>query len=195
MNEEYHRQVTAEALGDQLNHEELEIVIQANVGQDRVWNWLTTPERHYDGRFVAKAEVYMAEERAHAIEAFRSGNRVAALQAMGRLLHTRQDFYSHSNWMKYCADNVDTWDEMDPAICPDPLAIAGIYGARAPFLIHALYLVPVLGSLIKRVYLPADFHEAMHLDDPSRGPLFAPSLVAARKHTRLEWDRVMSTLG
>ena len=50
------------------------------------------------------------------------------------------------------------------------------------------------GTLLIQCYLPADFHEAMHLDDPSRGPLFAPSLVAARKHTRVEWEGVMSTL-
>ncbi|MBI1293495.1 hypothetical protein GC175_00880 [bacterium] len=202
MKEEYHRQVTAEALGDQLSHEELEIVIQANVGQDGVWNWLTTPERHYDGRFFAKAEAYIDEERARAVDAFHRGDRVAALQAMGRLLHTRQDFYSHSNWMQHCAAkgaakgaaNTAHWDAADPAICLDTQADPQIFGVRAPFLIHALYVIPILGPLIKRIYLPADYHEAMHLDDPSRGPLFAPSLVAARKHTRLEWERVMSTL-
>lgn len=206
MNEQYHRQVTAEALGDLLSHEELEIVIKANVGQDNVWNWLTTPERHYDGRFFAQAEAYIDKERARAVDAFRGGDRVAALQTMGRLLHTRQDFYSHSNWMQLCAaqgstkdtarNTVNTagWNAADPAICLDTQADRQIYAARAPFLIHALYLIPILGPLIKRIYLPADFHEAMHLDDPSRGPLFAPSLVAARKHTRVEWEGVMSTL-
>ena len=194
MNEEYHRQVTIDAIGNQLTAKELETVIAATVGQDRVLNWLTTPQRHYDGRYFAESEAYIAEERAHAIDAFRRGDRTAGLQALGRLLHTRQDFYSHSNWMRLCAADATTWNTEDPAICLAPQDAPGLFAAKAPFWIHVIYLIPVLGSLVKRFYLPADYHEAMHLDDPSRGPLFAPSLVAARKHTRLEWDKVMSTL-
>ncbi|MEZ4831751.1 MAG: hypothetical protein R2873_07050 [Caldilineaceae bacterium] len=194
MNEEFHRQVTTEALADQLSAEELEIVILANIGQDRVMNWLTTPERHYDGRFFAQSEAYIVEERVRSTDAFRRGDRVAALQAMGRLLHTRQDFYSHSNWMHLCAADAVAWNADDPILCLDPQGTAGVYAAKAPFWIHAVYLIPVLGALVKRFYLPADYHEAMHLDDPSRGPLFAPSLIAACKHSRLEWERVMSTL-
>ena len=192
MNEEYHRQVTTEALADHLNAADLEIVIQANIGQDTVWNWLTTPERHYDGRRFTQAEAYIAQERARAVSAFQRGDRIQALQALGRLLHTRQDFYSHSNWMQRCAEEAGSAAQSadNPIICLDPQADTTLFAARAPFLIHALYLIPVMGALIKRVYLPADYHEAMHLDNPSRGPLFAPSLLAARLHTRLEWETV-----
>jgi hypothetical protein len=59
---------------------------------------------------------------------------------------------------------------------------------------HAIYLIPYIGPIFKRLYLPADFHEAMHLDDPSRGPLFPLSLTAARNHTGVEVQKLQAAL-
>ncbi len=54
--------------------------------------------------------------------------------------------------------------------------------------------VPLYGRLHRRFFLPANSHEAMNLDDSSRGPLFPFAVAAAIKHTRLELELLLALI-
>ncbi len=57
-----------------------------------------------------------------------------------------------------------------------------------------IYCIPLLGDLARRIWVPVDSHEAMHLDSPERGPQFVYALEAARQRTDLEYNRAVGTI-
>jgi hypothetical protein len=54
--------------------------------------------------------------------------------------------------------------------------------------------VPLLGALARSIWVPADSHEAIHLDSPDRGPQFVYALAAARQRTAQEYHRAVETI-
>jgi chaperonin GroEL len=124
-------------------------------------------------------------------------DRPAALAAFGRLLHGRQDFYAHSNWVALWVASRGGPAQCTPdqvEICADPLLVPQlISGTGVPW--HFIVVrMPLLGRLARRSLIPADSHEAMNLDHPGRGPLFPFAMAAAIKHSRLELDLLQELL-
>ena len=173
MNARYHVEITQTALATAFSESDLQVIIRANLGQDRLPNLLGHPEIHFDGSQFAAAQHYIHAQRKLAVEAIvQRADRLAALQAFGRLLHGRQDFYAHSNWVRLWVEQQGGLDSCTPdqiEVCLDPLSvpqlISGVGSARR----WVLYRIPVVGPLVKRFYLPPDSHEAMNLDHPGRG--------------------------
>jgi len=197
MEAQYHRQMIQEVLAAHFSTADLKTITRANLGQDSLWG-LLHPAYHFDDSLFAKGEAYIAGQRQTAVTAITTRQeRTAALQALGRLLHTRQDFYAHSNWVPRWAEAHGGPGQCRPediAICPDATAVPGLISGTSSIHLYVLYRVPLLGPLLKRVYFPPYTHEAMNLDYPGRGPLFPFALAAATKHTQVELDLLLAEL-
>lgn len=104
----YHTDITSTANHGFLNSENLSKVIVANEAQDLIQN---QSKLHFDNCCFKEGGEHIKEEWKN-IEVetdHLSGN---ALTAFGRLLHTVQDFYSHSNWVEIhrSCDPIPVWD-------------------------------------------------------------------------------------
>lgn len=193
MNAIYHQQVMQRALGERVSDRALKAMVAANLGQDTLLGLLRTV-RHFDDNLLAEGLAYMAAERAAAAAAER---REAAWAAFGRLAHTAQDFYSHSNyvalWLEgqasQAAPPVDSIDGLDAALLQHPRLRTG----RVYLPLEALWLFPRLQPWLKRV-LPPDSHAHMNLDSPETGALFPYSLEAAVQRTRAEFDLTLEAI-
>lgn len=198
MNARYHIQITKEALDKAFSGTDLQVIIDANLAQDSLPNLIGHPEIHFDDNQLAAGLRYIEEQRRQAVESIvERRDRRAALQSFGRLLHGRQDFYAHSNWVRLWIDangGLDACTPEDIPICADPLAVPQLFSCTASAWRYLVYRTPLLGDLVKRIYLPPDSHEAMNLDHPGQGPLFQFAMVAAIKHTQAELEVLMSNL-
>lgn len=197
MEAQYHRQMLQDVLAPYFSAADLQTIIRANLGQDSLLG-LLRPVYHFDDSLFAAGEAYIAAQRQTAVAAITSQqNRNVALQAFGRLLHGRQDFYAHSDWVpRWVAAHggPDQCRPADIAICPDATAVPGLTSGKSALHLYVLYRVPLFGPLLKRVYFPPDTHEAMNLDYPARGPLFPFAIAAASKHTQAELDVLLAEL-
>lgn len=91
----YHEEITRRALEPFFTKTEINIIIAANKGQD-IFGFYK-PQFHYDNNGIkASREYYLSQLQI----ALFSEDRLEALQAFGRALHTTQDFYSHSNYIE-----------------------------------------------------------------------------------------------
>lgn len=105
----YHADITKRANEAQLDDQQLELVIAANIAQDLQQ---TLSEIHFDNCTFAESIEYINSEWRLVKQA---GDRLgdAALAAFGRLLHTTQDFYAHSNWIELHVHQspIPIWDQ------------------------------------------------------------------------------------
>lgn len=192
----YHEQITRSALGAFFGAEALQAIIAANFSQDDLRNQLGKPHLHFDNDKIAEGLAYVEAEHRQ-IQNSR-GNVGVQWESFGRLLHTVQDFYAHSNyvdlWLSHNGglDNTtpDQINGLDRALLNHPDLRTGHFILWRDL----VYFVPLLSKLVRRVYVPPNSHEAMHLDFPQRGPQFDYALVAARQRTRHEYDKVLSSL-
>jgi hypothetical protein len=197
MEAKYHRQMLVQVLQPHFNQSDLNLIIRANLRQDRPLGQLH-PEYHFDNSAFAAGEAFIRQQRQLALAAYAANQRQAALAAFGRLLHARQDFYAHSNWVRLWAEQQDNFAACSPddtPLCLDPLAEPDMVSGYGSIPLYLLYRIPLLGPFIKRRYLPPDSHEAMNLDSPKQGPLFPYALSAATRHTRLEYELILAGMG
>ncbi len=103
---EYHADITLNANKGTLNSVNLGLVIAANLGQDL---HQVDSERHFDNCCFEEGVEYIKEEWKTVEQETDFGS---VLAAFGRLLHTVQDFYSHSNWVEIhlSFDPIPVWD-------------------------------------------------------------------------------------
>ncbi len=192
-----HEKVIRAAVGDKFSPRALEVIIRANVDVDSVPNLIGHREYHFDDNGFQESRAYMEGQRTLIQPALEQGNAKAAWQAFGRLTHTAQDFYSHSNY-------VDLWlavqpngmvpgpkeiDPLDDALVENPSLSSG----KMYFPWGFLSFVPGIKKLVMPL-MPRDSHAWMHLDSEERGPMFEYAFHAAVKRTRFEFDTVMKSL-
>ncbi len=197
MNTATHVRITTEALRDRFQPGSLPLIIRANLAQDRLTNLVGHPEIHFDDSAFAASERYVEQQRQLAVQAISRRDRRAALHAFGRLLHGRQDFYAHSNWAARWVEQQGGLAQCRPEdidLCPDPRAVPGLISGTGSAWHFLAVHVPLYGRLHRRFFLPANSHEAMNLDDSSRGPLFPFAVAAAIKHTRLELELLLALI-
>ena len=191
MDSRYHVEIMRTALAGLCSEPDLQHIIRANLAQDRLVNLIGHPEIHFDDNAFVAGERYVQEQRQQAVQAAARGDRRAALAAFGRLLHARQDFYAHSNWVVLMVaeqGGVAHGQPDDVPLCLDPAADARLRSGRGVVWHFLAVRLPLVGGWIERHVIPADSHERMNLDNPRRGPLFAYAMAAAVRHTRLEWE-------
>lgn len=186
MNKPYHVAMTREALGPHFSPTALEQLIEANLGQDSLINQVAHDHFHFDNNSFESGYAYIETCRRNAIEAIRAGQAAQARAEFGRLTHSVQDFYSHTNYTAL-------WRELHPNAAPeqiDPLLESclsdpRLHSARLYYPLEILAFVPPFLPLVAPL-LPADSHTHMHKDDPSR-PDFDYACSAATQRTRVEW--------
>jgi hypothetical protein len=188
-----HAEITRRALSQSFSAPALKLIIAANIRVDALWNQVRRDELHFDNNSFLQSRAYIVQQRALIAPALKLGIVIDAWRAFGRLTHTAQDFYAHSNY-------VDLWlacqaggmvpapaeiDPVDDALVESPALRSG--RSYLPF--GALSFVPGLGRLILPL-LPRDSHARMNLDSSARGPLFDYAFQAAVKRTRYEYQAV-----
>jgi hypothetical protein len=194
---EYHIEIMIESLGDSVSPRALGVMTKANLRQDRFTGQFLHDEFHCDNNAFAKTYAYIEKQRALVIDSLRKKDAVPAWQAFGRLTHSVQDFYAHSNY-------VGLWlNRFDRKTPPPPGEIDPLH----PSLIHSPHLRSgktynpfELLYFIKRIrryvllFIPRDSHAWMNLDSPEQGFKFDYAMQAAVKRTRIEYEKTMKDL-
>ncbi len=192
---EYHEIITRTALGEFFSEAALREIIAANFRQDSLANLIGKPYLHFDNDKIAESLAYINREMARLAAAEDESTR---WDAFGRLCHTAQDFYAHSNY-------VDLWLAEHGG--PEKTSPAEIDGLAAHLLNHPalrtgsfyllrdiVYYIPGIRTLARKIHIPTFSHEAMHLDTPARGAKFAYAMAAAVQRTRFEYRRAVDAL-
>ncbi len=198
MHPKYHRQITAEALQNTFGTAALKVIIRANLHQDDLIRNLWIPEHHFVNNRFEASSLYIQKQRKIVIASLEQGGPVQqAWQAFGRLLHTVQDFYSHSNYIRLWARRLngqlpspDQVEAMDPAFLNSP----ELHTVRTYRPLGTLANLPIVGRWLFPL-LPEDAHARMCLDSNASGPLFEYACSAAVKRTIYEYHETERLAG
>jgi hypothetical protein len=193
----YHAEITKKALRDTVSAAALEKIVAANLHQDRLSAQFGHDEIHVDNNAFEKANTYMEEERARVGHSLQAGDVSSAWAAFGRLTHTAQDFYAHSNyidlWLSCQPDGaIPTPSEIDP-LDPDLIDTPALRSGKIYLLLELFSFVKFLKPLVMPL-LPPDAHAWMNLDSPEQGPNFTFAFHAAVKRTKLEFEKTTAGL-
>jgi hypothetical protein len=193
---QYHIEIMLNALGDRFSPRAMSAIIHANVNQDRLSGQFGHDEFHFDNNAFEKAYAYIEEQRALAISSLHKNDALSAWSAFGRLTHTLQDFYAHSNYItlwlaRFDGHALPASSEVDPVdltlIQHPDLRSGKVY---LPF--EILYFMRSTKEFSLR-FLPKDSHAWMNLDTPEQGFKFDYAMQAAIKRTVIEFEKM--TLG
>jgi hypothetical protein len=184
-----HEEMTREALSSRVSPRALEIIIAANRKQDALSGQVGHDEFHFDNNAIDEGHKYINEQRGFVIASLLSPGVLSAWIAFGRLTHSAQDFYSHTNyismWLDQFNDTPPTPPEVDP-VQKDLIESPKIHSGKIYFPLDVLYFVPFLRK-VSLSLLPHDSHGRMNLDSPKQGPRFAYARAAAIKRTQYEF--------
>ncbi len=194
----YHREITERALATHLSARALAMVLRGNLGQDSPqYLFGTHPHLHFDSNTFARSYAYMDEQRAFVQKNLEQGDSASAWKALGRLTHSAQDFYAHSD---YIPRWISRFDGATPPPAPEVDAVSfellSRPGLRSGKLYYPLELLAFVRILRKYIlpHLPTDSHAHMNLDGPDSSPLFPYAYHAAIKRTEIEFKAVLNQL-
>ena len=186
-----HKEITLRAIGKIFSARSLDAIIAANTHQDILPSQFGHDEFHFDNNDFDGSRAYIEEQRSLIKPALDQGKALPAWKAFGRLIHTAQDFYAHTNY-------VDLWlvcqpnglhpapaeiDPLDDALIENPALRSG----KFYYPLEAFSYIPVIKKFVIPL-LPRDSHAWMNLDSAKRGPMFDYALHAAIKRTKYEYD-------
>jgi hypothetical protein len=189
----YHREITIQALQRHIYPSALKNVITANLGQDAVQFQFGHDHFHYDNNSFQAGDAYCQGLRQGVRAALARSDYRLARQLLGRLTHTVQDFYAHSNY-------VSLWREQNPDTPPDRIEIEleeitgsdRLCSGKIYFPLELFSFIPILKPVVLPL-LPRDSHAWMNLDDPSSAD-FAYAFAAAVRRTEMEFLRICDQL-
>jgi len=196
MLQQFHIEMMRLSLGKQFSTLALEKIIKANVNQDRLRGQIGHDEYHFDNNAFEKSYAYIEEQRALTVSSLMANDVPSAWSAFGRLTHTAQDFYAHSNyidlWLSCQPDGaIPTPSEVDP-LDPDLINTRALRSGKVYFLEILTFIIP-LKPLVMPL-LPRDAHGWMNLDSPEQGPSFEYAFQAAVKRTKIEFEKTTKDL-
>jgi hypothetical protein len=191
MKTRYHIQITQKALFQHFSEQALQVIIKANINQDRIKYQFGHDHFHFDGSAFKAGFAYIKDQEDLIIKNIKQEEFGEARKALGRLTHTWQDFYSHSNYVQlWIEKNKDLPPErITPADTAD-LHRSDLRSGKNYGIIEFLAMVPGISNLIQP-HMPADSHAKMNLDSPASGILFQFAYWAAYKQTIAVYDRLM----
>jgi len=189
---QYHIEIMLESLGDRFSPRAMSVITYANANQDRMAGQFGHDEYHFDNNAFEKTYAYIEEQRALVVSSLKSGDADSAWMAFGRMLHSLQDFYAHSNyitlWVNRFRENAlpppSEIDAMDPDLINSPDLRSG----KVYYPFELLYFFRWTRNLSLR-FLPKDSHAWMNLDSPQQGFKFFYAMQAAIKRTVIEYER------
>ena len=194
----YHESITRKALSEHFSLRALQAILVANLKQDSLLTGqIGHNEYHYDNNAIAESDRFIEEQRELTLSALQDEDLLTAWTAFGRLTHTAQDFYAHSNY-------VDLWlSQFNGQTPPPPSGIAplmdalihspNLHSGKLYYPLGVLSFVPFVKHLVIPL-LPADSHAHMQLDSPARGKRFAYAFEAAIKRTQYEFKTTIANL-
>lgn len=186
-----HAEIIRRAVGEMFSPRALEVIIASNIKQDVLSGQLGHDEYHFDNNAFAKSKAYIEEQRALISSALERAEVESAWMAFGRLTHTAQDFYAHSNYIDlwlacHEAGMVPSPSELDP-LDLDLINSPALRSGKLYYPLEALSFIPALRKFVVPL-LPRDSHAWMNLDSAERGALFEYAFQAAVKRTRHEYN-------
>ena len=191
-----HEEMTREALSPHFSPRALEIIIASNRKQDSLRNQIGHDEIHFDNNAIERGHRYINEQRGYVLATLMGQGVLSAWIAFGRLLHTAQDFYSHTNyismWLSQHEGTPLSPLEIDP-VQKDILRSPNLHSGKIYLPMDALYFIPFLREFSLKL-LPENSHGRMNLDSPLQGPNFAYARAAAVKRTLHEFDILQKLL-
>ena len=95
----HHIEITRQAIGADVSPRALEVILRANLRQDGLRYQLGHDHFHFDNNQFEKSYAYIEEQRALVRASLERGDAQSAWQAFGRMIHTVQDFYAHSDYI------------------------------------------------------------------------------------------------
>lgn len=196
MLEQYHIEMTREALSPHFSERALEIIIAANLSQDNLKNQIGHDELHYDNNAIDQGDRYIIEQRGIIIATLLSPGILAAWVAFGRMLHTAQDFYAHTNYVTMWLDQFDGAPPSPAKIEPLNMQLVKspkLHSGKIYLPMDALVFIPFLKPLALKL-LPRDSHGWMNLDSPAQGPKFPYAFAAGAKRSAHELELLRKLL-
>ena len=189
-----HAEITKQALHERFSATALEKIGDANLYQDRISAQIGHDEYHFDNNAFEESYAYIEQQRALVISALQANDVLSAWSAFGRLTHTAQDFYAHSNyielWVSCQPDGaLSITTEVDP-LDEELLHSRALRSAKLYYPLELFAFVKFLKPLVKHL-LPRDSHSWMNLDSPEQGPNFNFAFHAAVKRTRIEFEKIV----
>lgn len=191
-----HEEMTREALSSCFSPRALEVIVAANRKQDALSGQIGHDEYHFDNNAIDEGNHYINEQRGFVLAALLAPGVLSAWIAFGRLIHTAQDFYAHTNYIPLWLDAHDGTPPTPPEVDPvqkDLIKSPKIRSGKIYLPMDALYFVPFLRKL-SLALLPRDSHGKMNLDSPQQGPRFAYARAAAVKRTQYEFELLKKIL-
>ena len=191
-----HKDMTRKALAGQVGSQALAAILAANVRQDRLRGQIGHDEYHFDNNALEAGRRYIRSQRSIVLPALMTGDTASAWAAFGRLTHTAQDFYAHTNyvtlWLSRRGNRGPAPSEIDP-LDAELIASPELRSGKTYYPQEVLYFVPGLRKTALSI-LPRDSHAHMNLDSAERGPHFEFAYHAAIKRTRHEFEEIRSLL-
>jgi hypothetical protein len=191
-----HEEMTREALVSFFSPRALDIIIAANRKQDALSSQIGHDEYHFDNNSIDKGFRYIIEQRGFVIASLLSPGVLSAWIAFGKLIHTAQDFYAHTNYIPMWLDQFDGTPPDPPDVDPMQTSLVKspvLHSGKIYFPMDALYFVPFFRKL-SLSFLPHDSHGKMNLDSPKQGTRFAYARAAAIKRTAYEFELLKKIL-
>jgi len=186
-----HTEMTREALGSRMSPRAVDAIIAANRGQDSLSGQFGHDEYHFDNNAFDKTYAYIREQRGYVLASLMTPGVASAWAAFGRLTHTVQDFYSHTNYVAMWLESQNGSTPLSPAeidpVRKDLIESPNLYSSKVYLPMDVMYFIPGLRKLALR-FLPEDSHGKMNLDAPSQGHKFPYARVAAIKRTVHEFE-------
>ena len=184
-----HAEITREALSGHFSSRALNTIIAANTRLDGLFGQLGHNEYHFDNNAIDESYRYINEQRGYILAALLTPNFSSAWPAFGRLTHTAQDLYAHTNyvslWLSRYADSTPPPPaEIDP-IEKSLIHSPDLRSGKLYYPLEILYFIPPFRKLALLI-LPRDSHAWMNLDSPERNPQFEYARIAAVKRTQHE---------
>jgi hypothetical protein len=192
----YHIEILSAALADCFSSRALSAISKANVNQDRLSGLFGHDEFHFDNNAFEKSYVYIEEQRTLIVSSLKTNHAASAWAAFGRLTHTAQDFYAHSNYITLWLSRLNGKTPLAPSeVDPVDLTLLNspdLRSSRMYYPLDILYFIrPFRQFALSRI--PRDSHAWMNLDSPEQGFKFDYAMQAALKRTKIEFDK--TTLG
>lgn len=193
---QYHIEIMLNALGARFSPRAMSAIIYANVNQDRLSGQFGHDEFHFDNNAFEKSHAYIEEQRASTVSALQKNDARSAWSAFGRMTHTLQDFYAHSNYIALWFNRFDG-QTPPPSSEVDPVDLTlihspDLHSGKVYYPFEILYFIRSTREFSLRI-LPKDSHAWMNLDTPEQGFKFDYAMQAAIKRTVIEFEQ--TTLG
>jgi hypothetical protein len=191
MNRDYHIQITTQALETYFSPAALQKIVDANLNQDRLFAQIGHDEYHFDNNAFEASYSYIEKQRLLVRISLMADDSGTAWDAFGRLTHTAQDFYAHSNyidlWLARQPEGAPPAPEQVQPMNPDLLHFPELCSGKVYLPWEIFTLVSFLEPVVK-LLLPRDSHAWMNLDSPRQGYRFEYAVQAAIQRTRIEFE-------